>query len=65
MGVYGNVAGGFGMPKTFTLVDQNGNEYIGIVVGEEVVFTATAADIVQGKIAGTSDGVTIGTHKCE
>ena len=65
VGMYSNASGGFGMPKTFVLVDDNNNEYTGVVVGEEVVFTATAADIVEGKTAGTSDGVVVGTHTCE
>lgn len=64
-GMYSNVSGGFGFPKTFVLVDENNNEYTGVVVGEEVVFTATAADIVEGKIAGTSEGVVVGTHTCD
>lgn len=63
-GLYGNAAGGFGMPKTFVLVDENGNEIIGVVVGEKVVFTATAADIVSGKTAATEEGVVTGTHSC-
>ena len=65
MGIYGNAIGSFGSPKTFLLVDESGEEYIGVVVGEEVVFTATAEDIKKDKVAGTSDGVTIGTHVCE
>lgn len=64
-GMYSNVSGGFGMPKSFVLVDEDNNEYTGVVVGEEVVFTATAADIVKGKTAGTSEGVVVGTHECE
>lgn len=65
IGMYSNASGGFGMPKTFVLVDKDNNEYTGVVVGEEVVFTATAADIVEGKVAGTSDGVVVGTHTCD
>jgi hypothetical protein len=64
VGMYSNAAGGFGMPKTFILIDENGKELTGVVVGEEVVFTATAADIANGKTAGTSDGVVTGTHVC-
>jgi hypothetical protein len=64
-GMYSNAIGSFGMPKSFVLVDENNNEYIGVVVGEEVVFTATAADIVEGKTAGTSEGVVVGTHTCD
>lgn len=50
--------------KTFILEDENGNELTGIVVDQEVVFTATLADIVKGKVAGTDDGVVVGTHEC-
>lgn len=64
-GMYSNITGGFSTPKTFVLVDKNNNEYTGIVVGEEVIFTATAADILEGKTAGTSEGVVVGTHECE
>lgn len=64
-GLYGNATGGFGMPKTFVLVDENGNELTGIVVGEEVIFTATASDIVAGKTAATAEGVVTGTHSCD
>lgn len=63
-GLYGNVTGGFGMPKTFVITDESGNELTGIIVGEQVVFTATAADVVAGKTAGTADGVVVGTHEC-
>jgi hypothetical protein len=50
--------------KTFILEDENGNSITGIVVDQETVFTATAADIVKGKIAGTDDGIVVGTHEC-
>ena len=65
MGIYGNATGGFCLPKTFILIDENNNELTGIVVGEEVVFTATTSDIAYGKTAGTADGVVVGTHICE
>lgn len=65
MGIYGNAVGGCGLPNSLVFIDDDGNEYIGFVVGEEVVFTATASDIAKGKIAGTADGVTVGTHTCE
>lgn len=65
MKVIGNMVGCYSpMGKTFILEDKNGNEIAGIVVDQEVVFTATAADIIKGKVAGTDDGVTIGTHEC-
>lgn len=65
MKIVGNMVGCYSpMGKTFILEDENGNEFTGIVVDQEVVFTATAADIVKGKVAGTDDGVVIGTHEC-
>ena len=65
MKIVGNMVGCYSpMGKTFILVDENDNEYTGIVVDKETVFTATAADIVKGKVAGTDDGVVVGTHEC-
>lgn len=65
MKIVGNMVGCYSpMGKTFILEDENGNEVTGIVVDQEVVFTATAADIVAGKTAGTEDGVVVGTHEC-
>jgi hypothetical protein len=52
------------MGKTFILEDENGNEFTGIVVDQETIFTATAADIAKGKVAGTDSGVVVGTHEC-
>jgi hypothetical protein len=65
MKIIGNMVGCYSpMGKTFILEDENGNEVTGIVVDQEVIFTATAADIVAGKTAGTEDGVVVGTHEC-
>lgn len=65
MKIVGNMVGCYSpMGKTFILEDENGNELTGIVVDQEVIFTATASDIVKGKVAGTDDGVVIGTHEC-
>lgn len=65
MKIVGNMVGCYSpIGKTFILEDENGNELTGIVVDQEVVFTATAADIVKGKVAGTDDGVVVGTHEC-
>lgn len=61
MGVYGNATGGFGMPKTFVLVDENNNELTGVVTGEEIVFTAGLNDIRAGKVAANAEGVVTGT----
>lgn len=62
--IIGNMVGGTAPIKTIKIVDNDNNEFIGIVVGQETIFTATAADIVKGKIAGTDDGVVVGTHEC-
>jgi hypothetical protein len=65
MKIVGNMVGCYSpMGKTFIIEDENGNEITGIVVDQETVFTATAADIVKGKVAGTDDGVVVGTHEC-
>ena len=65
MKIIGNMIGCYSpIGKTFIIEDENGNEITGIVVDKETVFTATAADIVKGKIAGTDDGVVVGTHEC-
>lgn len=61
MGIYGNATGGFGMPKTLVLVDENNNELTGVVVDDVVVFDATLNDIRAGKIAANAEGVVTGT----
>jgi hypothetical protein len=63
--IIGNMVGGTAPIKTLKIVDANNNEYIGIIVGNEVIFTATAEDIKLGKVAGTDSGVVTGTHVCE
>ena len=63
-GILGNVAGGFGMPKTFVLIDENNNEITGVVTEDIVVFTAKAADIKAGKTAAIEEGIVVGTHEC-
>lgn len=47
--------------KTLVLTDDNGNEVTGVIVGQEVIFTANAAeDIREGKVAATDEGVVTG-----
>ena len=48
---------------TYILVDEDGNEFPAVLVGDEVVFTATANDIREGTVAATADGVTVGTKE--
>ena len=59
--IYGNATGGFGMPKSFVLTDDSGNEMTGVVTGEQVVFTAGLSDIRAGKVAANADGIVTGT----
>lgn len=56
-GLYGNVTGGFGMPKMVEVVDGNGNTLIGTVTDSAVVFDATREDVKVGKIFASNDGV--------
>ena len=62
MSVFGNAVGGItGYGKTFIIEDENGSQITGVVVGEEVVFTADpVTDIRKGKIAATEGGVVVG-----
>lgn len=65
MKIVGNMVGCYSpMGKTFIIEDENGNQVTGIVVDQETILTATAADIVAGKTAGTEDGIVVGTHEC-
>lgn len=65
MKIVGNMVGTYSpFGKSFIIEDESGNSITGIVVDQETVFTATAADIVKGKTAGTEDGVVVGTHEC-
>lgn len=59
--IYGNVSGGFGMPKTIELTDENGYTVVGAVTGSKVVLTAKPSDVKIGKIAATDEGITEGT----
>ena len=66
MSIYGNVVGGgSGFGKTIIIEDADGNEFVGVVVDTEILFTATAEDIKLGKVAATDSGVVTGTHVCE
>ena len=64
--IYGNlVGGGSSSLKTVLLVDENNNEFMGVVVGEETLLTAQDSDVLEGKIYVGDDGVSTGTHVCE
>ena len=60
--ISGNMVGSYSqIGKTFTLVDENGNEITGVIVDQETVFTATDNDVIKGKIYASNDGVSVGT----
>lgn len=61
MSINGTPVGSYShLGKTFTLVDESGAEYTGVIVDQATVFTATADDIKIGKVAATEEGVTEG-----
>lgn len=63
--IYGNlVGGGSDSLKTVLLVDENGNELMGVVVGEETLLTARDSDVLEGKVYVGDNGVSTGTHVC-
>lgn len=61
MGVLGNAVIPPAALRTVIVEDESGNSFTGVVVGEEVVFTAGLNDIRAGKIAANADGVVTGT----
>ena len=48
------------IPKSYIFVDESGNEIPGVLVDQETVFTATANDIREGKVAASALGVVTG-----
>ena len=65
MKIVGNMVGMYSpFGKSFIIEDEDGNTVHGIVVDQETILTATAADISKGKTAGTEDGIVVGTHEC-
>lgn len=59
--IYGNMIGGAAPLRTVKLVDEEGNELIGIVTGNEVIFTAVDEDVRRGKVYASDNGVSVGT----
>lgn len=59
--ILGNVVGGGGSLKTLIIEDSDGNQFPGVLTGEQVIFTADAAtDIREGKTAATEAGIVVG-----
>lgn len=61
MSICGNMVGGAAPLKTLIIQDENGNELVGTVVGEEVIFTATDSDVREGSVYAGDAGVSTGT----
>ena len=61
MSICGNVIGGSAPMRTIKIVDADNNEYIGVVVGSEVIFTAVDSDVKAGKVYASDHGVSVGT----
>lgn len=60
--IYGNMVGGGSAPlKTLILEDESGNTITGVVVGSEVIFTATDNDVREGMVYASDNGVSTGT----
>jgi DUF2075 family protein len=58
--ISGNMVGGTAPIKTIKIIDNNNNEYVGVIVGSEVIFTATDDDVVKGKVYAGDNGVSVG-----
>lgn len=61
MSIMGNMVGGTSPLKTLVIVDENGNEFTGVVTDSEVIFTATDSDVRAGAIYAGDNGVSIGS----
>lgn len=61
--IAGNMIGSYSqIGKTFTLVDEAGTEFVGVVTDKEVLLTANAEkDIREGTVAVTDDGIVTGS----
>lgn len=60
--ISGNMVGSYSqIGRTFTLVDDSGNEITGVIVDQETLFTATDNDVREGVVYASDDGVSTGT----
>lgn len=61
--ISGNMVGMYSqLGKTFIITDADGNELTGVVVDQETVFDATAADVRIGKTFASDEGVAQGEN---
>lgn len=61
-GILGNATGGFGMPRSFVVVDGDGNEFIAVSVENVTVFDATPMDVRVNKTFASDNGVQVGEN---
>jgi hypothetical protein len=60
--INGNMVGGTAPIKTVKIVDENGNEILGVVTESEVVFTATDNDVRTGAVYASDNGISTGVN---
>ena len=60
--ISGNMVGSYSqMGKTLVLVDEGGNEFTGVIVDQETIFTAGDNDVREGMVYASDSGVSTGT----
>jgi hypothetical protein len=60
--IAGNMVGSYSqIGKTFTFVDADGNEVLGVVTDKETILTATDEDVKKGKVYASDNGISVGT----
>ena len=59
--IYGNTVGASSLPKSFVLETEDGAQFVGVLVGEEAVFTATDNDVREGSVYAGDKGLSTGT----
>lgn len=63
--IFGNMVGGTAPLKTVKIIDEDGNEVVGVVTDSEVIFTAVDSDVRKGKVYASNNGVSTGTLEIE
>lgn len=60
--IVGNMVGCYSqLGKTFILVDDDGNEVMGVLTAKEEILTAIDEDVRRGKVYASDEGVSVGT----
>lgn len=62
MSIMGNLVGSYSqLGKTVIIIDENNNEFTGVIVDKEQIFDALPSDVKAGKVFANDDGVQVGT----